>query len=129
MYVDDYPQVRVQHSDDDTTALIASASLGSDHVRLFGPGEVGVTPNVAPQKSTDWDTKIDALGFTNSSHTMRISVPRENIEAIKRLLLEQWPQNRREATARDVLSLAGKLWNLKYAIRAGRGISCGGWCG
>ena len=41
VYVDDYLQVRVQHSYDDTTALIvpaliAQSSLGSDHVRLFG---------------------------------------------------------------------------------------------
>ena len=77
VYVDDYLQVRVQHSDDDTTALIASASLGSDHVRLFGPGEVRVTPTLTPKKSTDCDTTIDALGFTISSHTMRMSVPRE----------------------------------------------------
>ena len=54
VYVDDFLQVRVQHSDDDTTAYIASASPGSDHVRLFGPGEVGVTPILAPNKSTDW---------------------------------------------------------------------------
>ena len=42
VYIDDYPEARVQHFDDDMTALISSASLGSDHVRLFGPGEVGV---------------------------------------------------------------------------------------
>ena len=36
--------IRVQHSDDDKTALIASASLASDHVRLLGPGEEGVSP-------------------------------------------------------------------------------------
>ena len=77
VYVDDYLQVRVQHSDDDTTAFIAAASLGSDHVRLVGPGEVGVTSILAPKKSTDWDTTIDALGFTISSHTTRVSVPRE----------------------------------------------------
>ena len=77
--LDDYLQVRVQHSDDDTTALIASASLGSDHVRLFGQVEVGLTPILAPKKSMDWDTTIDALGFTISSHTMRISVPRGKI--------------------------------------------------
>ena len=108
MYVDDYLQVRVQHSDDDTTAIIASASLGSNHVRLFGPGEVGVTPILAPRKLTDWDTTIDALGFTISSHTMRITVPRQKVEAIKRLLFEQCPHSRREATARDVLSMACK---------------------
>eukprot|EP00904_Undaria_pinnatifida_P013748 jgi/Undpi1/9503/HiC_scaffold_27.g11959.m1 len=52
------------------------------------------------------------------AHVMRISVPREKIEAMKRLLFEQWPQSSREATARDVLSMAGKLWNLTYVVRA-----------
>jgi len=120
VYVDDYLLIRVQHSDDDKSALTASATLASDHVRLFCPGEEGVTPILAPKKSTDWDSKIDALGFTINSHTMRISFPREKADAIKRLLLEQWPLNRKRATARDVLSMAGKLWNLTYVVRAGR---------
>ena len=67
MYVDDYLLIRVQHSDDDKTALIASASLASSHVRLIGPGEERVTPILAPKKSTNWDTTIDALGFTTNS--------------------------------------------------------------
>ena len=77
MYVDDYLQVRARHSDDDTTALIASASIGSDHVCLFDPGEARATPILASKEITDWDTTIDALGFNISSHTMRTSVPRE----------------------------------------------------
>ena len=44
VYVDDYLLMRVQHSVHGTTALTASTSLASDHVRLFGPGETGVTP-------------------------------------------------------------------------------------
>ena len=75
--------IRVKHSDDDKTALIGSASLASDHVRLFGPGEEGVTPILAPKKSRDWDTTIDALGFTINSHTMTISFPRQKADAIK----------------------------------------------
>ena len=82
VYVDDYLRIRVQHSDDDTSALTASASLASDHVRLFGPGEEGVTPILAPKKSTDWNTEIEALGLTVNSHMMRISVSREKIGAL-----------------------------------------------
>ena len=44
VYVDDYLQIRVQHADDDTTSLIASASLASNHTCLFGPEEEGITP-------------------------------------------------------------------------------------
>ena len=120
VYVDDDLLMRVQHLDHDTTALTASASLASDHVCLFGPGGTGVTPILAPQKSTDWNTIIDALGFTINSHTMRISLTREKNEAIARLLHDHCPSRRRRAKARDVLSMAGKLWNLTYVVRAGR---------
>ena len=121
VYVDDYLLTRVQHSDDDRSALIASSSLASDHVRLFGPGEDGVTLILAPKKSTDWDTTIDALGFTINSHILRISCTREKTEVIKRLLLfEHWPASRQQAKAREVLSPAGKLWNVTYVVRADR---------
>ena len=120
VYVVDYPLTRVQHSDNDKTALIASGSLSSDHVRLFRPGEKGASPILAPKKSTNWDFTIAALGFTISSHTMRISFPREKASDIKRLLLDQWPLSRRRASARDVLGAAGKLWNLTYVVRAGK---------
>ena len=109
VYVDDYLPTKVQHSDDDTTALIASPSLASDHVRLFGPGEEIVTPILAPDKSTNWHTTIDALGFTINSHTMKISLSRVKVDAIKILLREQWPVTRRQAKVREVLSMAGKL--------------------
>ena len=82
----------------------------------FGPGE----PILAPKKSTDWGSTFDALGFTINSRTMRISSPREKANDIKRLMLHQWPLSRRRASARDVLRVAGKLWNLTYEVRAGR---------
>lgn len=101
------------------TALTASVSLALDHVRLFVPGETGVTYILATKKCTDWDTTIDALGFINS-HTMKISLTRENIETIASLLHDQWPSTRRRSRARGILSMAGKLWNLTSVVRAGR---------
>ena len=50
VYVDDYLLMWVQHSDHDTIAPTASASLSSDDVRLFGPGLTGSTPILAPKK-------------------------------------------------------------------------------
>ena len=127
VYVDDYLLSKVRHSDDDKTALIASASLASDHVRLLGPEEEGgVTPISAPKKSTDLDATIDALGFTINSHTMRISFPREKPDAIKRVVHYQWPASTSQAKAKDILSMAGKLWNLTCVVE---GISCGACCG
>ena len=82
VYVDDFIMVRVQDDPTDQSALVASASLTSDHIRLFGPGEAGATPILAPQKSTDWDTTVDLLGFTVNTHTLPISVMEEKIAAI-----------------------------------------------
>ena len=44
--VDDHGLTRVQQSDDDKSALIVSASLASDYVRLLGPGGPGETPTL-----------------------------------------------------------------------------------
>ena len=53
---------------------------------------------------------------------MRISLTRKTIVAIKIMLADHWPTSRRHAKARNVLinSMAGKLWNLTYVVRAGR---------
>ena len=85
VYVDDYLLVRVQHTDD-KTALIPSTTLACDHVRLFGPGEEGVTPILASKKNTDWDTTIDALEFTTVNwQTVRTPIPREEADEIKKV--------------------------------------------
>ena len=86
---------------------------------LLGQGGEGVKPILVPKKSTDRDTTIDAPGFTINSHTLRMSLPREKVDAIKRELREQWPVHRRQAKAREVARVAGKLWNLRCVVRAG----------
>ena len=95
VYVDDFIMARVQADPTDQSALVASASLASDHIRLFGPGEAGATPILAPKKSTDWDTTVDLLGFTVNTHTLRISVTEEKIDAIRRTLEQEWPFTRK----------------------------------
>ena len=119
-YADNFIMARVQADPTDQSALVASASLASDHIRLFGPGEAGATPILAPQKSTDWDTTVDLLGFTVNTHTLRISVTEGKIAAIRRTLEQEWPLARKQASAQGVLSVAGKLWNLTYVAMAGR---------
>ena len=118
--VDGYLSVTVQHSDDDRSALITSASLASDHVSLFGPGEDGVIPIVASKKGAAWDTTNNDLGFTVNSHTLRISCTREKTEYIKKLVFDHWPASRRQAKVNEALSMVGKLWNLTYVVRVGR---------
>ena len=91
-YVDDFIVARAQAESADQSALVASASLASDHIRLFGPGEADATPILAPKKSTDWDTTtVDLLGFTVNTYTLRIAVTGGNIAAIRVTLEHKWP--------------------------------------
>ena len=53
-------------------------------------------------------------------YNMRISFPREKVDAIKTLLCKQWLLTRRKEKVREVLSMAGKLVNLTYVVRAVR---------
>ena len=106
--------VKVHHSDGDRSALIAPASLASDHVRLFGPREDGVTPTLRPrrvQTRIPRSTPYVSLS-TRTLLLIRISCTREKTEAITRLLFDHWPASRRQAKANEFLSMAGKLWNL-----------------
>ena len=50
VYVDDFIMARVRADPIDQSALVASASLASDHIHLFGPGEADATPILAPKK-------------------------------------------------------------------------------
>ena len=109
VYVDDFIMARVQADPTDQSALMASASFASDHIRLFGPGEAGATPILAPKKSTDWDTIVDLLGFTVNTHTLRTSVTEGKIAAIRLTLEQEWPLNPKQASAQEVLGVAGKL--------------------
>ena len=89
-------------------------------MRLFGPGEEGVPPTLAPKRSTNGESTTDALGFTINLHTKRISFPRESANDMKRLLLGQWPVSRRRASEKDFFSVAGTLWKITYVVRAGK---------
>ena len=63
VYVDDNLLIKVQHSDDDTAALIVSTSLATDHVRFFGPDEEGVTPVLAPKRARTGTPRSTRYGF------------------------------------------------------------------
>ena len=76
-------------------------------------------PILAPAKSTDWNSIVDALGFTINTHTMRISIAKERVNAIRDTLDKDWPRPKQYSRPQDVLSMAGKLWNLTYVVRAG----------
>ena len=79
-----------------------------------------MTLMLAPKTSTDWDATIDApwvyRQFPHSEDTLSLSENRRN----KTLLHDHWPASKCRVKAREVLSMAGKLWTLAYAVRAGR---------
>ena len=109
VYVDDFIMARVQADPTDQSALVASASLASDHIRWFGPGEADATPILAPKKSTDWDTTVDLLGFTVNTHALSIAVTEGKTAAIRLTLEQEWPPTRKQTSAQEVLSVVGKL--------------------
>ena len=94
VYVDDFIMASVQVDSFDRTALVASTSLASDHMRPFGSGENDEVPILAPKKSTDWNSIVDALGFTINTHTMRISITNERVDAIRDTLEQDWPRSK-----------------------------------
>ena len=57
---DDHVLIRAQQSDEDKSALVVSTSLASDYVGMFGPGEPGEIPILAPKKTSNWNTTLDA---------------------------------------------------------------------
>lgn len=64
---------------------MASASLVSDHVMLFGSGRGKITLLVL-KNTTDWDKMVDTLGVqSKEKQAMKISTTREKIEAIRDL--------------------------------------------
>ena len=87
---------------------------------LFGPGEVGETPILAPQKEHRLGHYDRCPGFCHQLTHAEKLVPREKTEAIVRLLGDCFPPSRHQANARGVLSMAGEVWDYTYVVRAGR---------
>lgn len=69
VYVEDFINLKLQHYSTDTSALTATASLASNHVRQFGLRTEGDTPISAPHRSSDWNTIIDAMVYRIKTHT------------------------------------------------------------
>ena len=58
--------------------------------------------------------------FYGDTHTLRIAVTEGKLAAIRLTLEQEWPLTRKQASAQEVLSVAEKLWNLTYVVKAGR---------
>ena len=61
-YVDDYLMVEVQWYPSGIWCLIASASVVSDHFRLFGERSARDHPLLSARNVSSWDTRPQVLG-------------------------------------------------------------------
>ena len=121
VHVDDYDLIRAQQSDEEK---ISCSRVGLARIGLrttFWAGKAGRDTHPSAKKRSNWNTILEVLGFVNNSHTLQISVAKKKkAQAIQMVLVDDWPRCRRRATAQEVFSIAGKLWNLTYVIRAGK---------
>ena len=77
-YVDDGVLVEVQRWPDGRRCRRSSASLASDHYRLFGVEILKGSTLLASHKISLWDTRLCVLGWDIDTVAMTISVPLES---------------------------------------------------
>ena len=99
--------------------LLASASLASDHFRLFGNRRETDPPLLAARKVTSWDTKLEVLGWEIDTVGMTITLPPAKLVQL-RDLLRQWPNDRVSASEVELRSLTGKLLHVCEVVRPGK---------
>ena len=96
-YVDDTIGVEPLVCARGSRRLRASASLASDHFRLFGPRLPTDPPLLAPAKVSSWSTSLDVLGWTIDTVAMVISLTSAKLLQLS-LLLEARPPARAVAS-------------------------------
>ena len=74
-YVDDGILVEVQWWPDGRRCLRAVQSLTSDHFRLLGEREVSDPPLLSASKITDWDTRLEVLGWIIDTEALTVTLP------------------------------------------------------
>ena len=105
--VNDAISVEVQRLPVGVRCLLASASLASDHFRLFSNRRETDPPLLAARKVTSWDTKLEVLGWEIDTVDMTITVPPAKLGQL-RDLLRQGPNDRVSASEVELRSLTGK---------------------
>ena len=98
--------------------LRASASLASDHFRLFGPRLPTDPPLLGPAKVSSWSTSLDVLRWTIDTVAMVISLTSAKLLQLCRFL-EAWPPARAVASEYELRSLMGKLLHMSEVVRSG----------
>ena len=106
-FVDDVITVEVQWREAFT------ASLEDVHFSAKGERAGGEEPLLPRKKMTGWATAQEVLGLWLDTEDMTVGRPLRKLEDLRQRLAK-WPPERREATVREVLSLAGKLHHAEY---------------
>ena len=117
-YVDDGILVELQWWPDGRRCLRAVQSLASDHFRLLGERGVSDPPLLSTSKITDWDTRLEVLGWIIDTEALTVTLPSRKRLKLRSLLAE-WPPSRASASARQVSKLAGFLMHISFAVRPG----------
>ena len=118
-YVDDGILVEVQWWSDGRRCRRASASLASNHFRLFGKRSPRDPSLLSSRKISSWDTVLCVLGWDIDAVAMTISVP---VAKLKRLrdILSEWPSDREVASEDKLRSLIGWLLHLCEVLWPGK---------
>ena len=106
-------------SSSNSRCLQASASLASDHFRLFGERSPGDPPLLASRKVFVLGFAIGSLGM-GSGHCLHDHIGSPAKLARTHDLLRQWPASRSHAPETEVRSLIGKLLHLCEVVRPGK---------
>ena len=117
-YVDDGILVEVQWWPHGRRCLRAVQSLSSDHFRLLGVRGASDPPLLSARKITDWDTRLEVLGWIVDTEALTVTLPSHKRLKL-RSLLAAWPASRASASAKQVSQLAGFLMHVSFAVRPG----------
>ena len=116
-YFDDRLMVEVQWYPSGIRCLTASASLASDHFRLFGERTSRDPPLLSAREASSWDTLLEVLGWEIDTAAMTISLPSAKFAKIREFLRE-WPAEGLFSSEKEVRSFVGKLLRVCEVARA-----------
>ena len=105
-YVDDGILVEAQWWPDVRRHMRAVQSLESDHFRLLGVRGASDPPLSSARKITDWDTRLEVLGWLVDTEAVTVTSPPHKRHKL-RMFIAEWPPTRTYAPAKQVSQLAG----------------------
>ena len=117
-YVDDCILVELQWWPDGRRCQRVVQSLASNHFRLLGEGGVYDLPLISDLQITNWDTRLEVLGWIIDTETLTMTLPpHERGKLFERLAA--WSASRASVSAKQVSKLVGFLMHISFAIRPG----------